>query len=94
MLGQRCRQWTSNKAAIAARTVAVSVQRQQNWAKIGTTLAASESDKDTAVTVCLPQCQCQSSAITALSRHWRNAGGTGSTRECYNSDAVLTGQHF
>ena len=35
-----------------------------------------------------------SPALTALNRHWRNAGGTGSTRECDNSDDASTGQHF
>ena len=64
LLGQRCRWRTSNKPAITARAVSVSVQRQQPGANTGTTpaaLAASKSDMGlietaNAVTVWLSQC--------------------------------------
>ena len=54
------------------------VRRQRHWTNVGTMLAASESDIETsnAITVWLPQCQCQSSASStqpalAQCRHWR-----------------------
>ena len=77
----------------------IEVQRQQRCADKRTTLAAlaaSASDIETSqvLSQCGHRCANVSLALTVLSRHWRDAGGTRSTRECDNSNAALTGQHF
>ena len=70
--------------------MSVSVQSQQLWATLRQRwqqVRVSETEK---LLQCSHRCANVTPALTALSRHWRDASGTDSTRECDNSVAGPT----